>query len=203
VRFKGEFRPQPHPCSIRLCTMPVGTFRSEVRTSPGFFVIDGVCPDRRDTWLIGEPGLWQPLWGQVAAELAAEYAGRVQWYRENPGFPFGPPREARLEPAEFRAGAVREIHVRSLRSRLCRLYATSSAARMCLFGPVRARPHRGAATPMARLAKPHFPPARLSAQRNPCQAPSGCQGRAQRASIAARRSRRRGRQSAIARTSAG
>jgi hypothetical protein len=75
VRFElgwlGGWQPR-----YELWTMPLGTFRSEVRQRAGWPAV---------SWLVGDPGLWRSLWHEVAVNLVADYAGPLRFvYQAHP-----------------------------------------------------------------------------------------------------------------------
>jgi hypothetical protein len=86
VRFERQYLGgwQPH---YELWTMPLGTFRNEVRQRG----VDWPAL----AYFVGDPGLWRSLWDEVAANLAADYAEKLRVYQQHPDFVrlWGWPRE--------------------------------------------------------------------------------------------------------------
>jgi hypothetical protein len=50
----------------QVATMPLGTYEHEIRTMHGQSWVEH--------WFVGVPGLWQPLWEEIAATIAADNA---------------------------------------------------------------------------------------------------------------------------------
>jgi hypothetical protein len=98
VRFERQWLGGWQP-RYELWTMPLGTFRNEVRQRVGWPAV---------AWFVGDPSLWRSLWDEVAANLVADYAGTLgDVYQAHPDF------AARLEgwlsPApELRVADVRQ-----------------------------------------------------------------------------------------------
>jgi hypothetical protein len=101
VRFKhAYFR------KYELLTMPLGTFRREERARPGRSYMT--------SWLVGDAGLWQALWDEVSADLAAKYARELRYCEEHPDYAriVGRPSLTKLQPFELREhelGNIRAI----------------------------------------------------------------------------------------------
>lgn len=55
----------------QVLTMPLGTYEHEIRTVHGQH---SPSVSWVEHWLIGIPGLWEPLWEEIAAKLAADHA---------------------------------------------------------------------------------------------------------------------------------
>ena len=92
-----------------LRTMPLGTFRREVREHP----YNG--RSYTAAWFVGDIALWRPLWEEVASGLAADHARELRLYEEHPDFA----RVLRRPTAWQLSPAAPELQVADVREYIC------------------------------------------------------------------------------------